>query len=152
MCSGCSGDFEGGDEPDLGHDEFDPWEPELTAGRGVASEQGLQPGSGGGDASAMRAVDDYEVLVTADAIIEKRTIYSKSRILNETRTSDVGEFWRESDREGEQPVVESARYYRTLAIFACANGSEAYVSGKCFLICALALTALMAGALWLVLG
>ncbi len=86
MCSGCSGNFDDGDwEPnDSSMAECDPevfW---------LSLREHRQGWSAKADGDARGALDvDYEVLVTADRIVERRTIRAKSFAVSE-KASEVG--------------------------------------------------------------
>jgi hypothetical protein len=146
MCSGCSGDFEGdGEEQDLGEDEFTGDEPEPCGGV-EAAESDCGPGAGSG------AIDDYDVLVSAERIVERRTMRANVRIFSPGQAEDAQDAWRNSRRQREQTSEQSAKYYRTRQRQPETHVVNSRTNDKWFFFISLASVGALALAAWLICG
>jgi hypothetical protein len=97
------------------------------------------------------ADSDYQVVVTADRIIERRTIRANCCTCNEEGVATDREAWQESRRERQHSRAVSARFYQTCK----KSDSQGGRSGQAFptrlMMCGLAGAAGLAMALWLAL-
>jgi hypothetical protein len=117
MCSGCSGDFEddGGWEQNENHTaDCDPesfWS-YLRERKRLWREQ---PDWAVGGSPDSPDVEDYEILVSAERIVERRTIRAKCFVSNE-KAEGVAAPRGKSLSEHEQSCSVSAKDYRTLNV------------------------------------
>jgi hypothetical protein len=190
MCSGCSGDFEGhGEEQDLGDScppeiEAKPPGPVFCAGCPSpfrANKYSPHPSAtgreGGGEApndpggSATREGDEYEVLVSAERIIERRTIRANCTAVNclqraalrgsgststtSTRqegTMEAMEAWQESRREREHSLLWTAKCYQTRSQLLSECRARSGSGGRQLIVWGLAGVTVFALILWLAVG
>jgi hypothetical protein len=151
MCSGCSGYFEG-DGGDEGSD--DDRVPELESSRAggfsmerheLWEERNDLARSVGGDK------DDYEVLVSADFIVERRTIRANCCAVSpEGAPERLGS--RRRDFGDEHSLLASANFYRTCGQFESKRPTEGGTDGRCLMLWGLAGAAVFGLAMWLTVG
>ena len=92
MCSGCSGDFEGeGDDQGFGGNE--PLEHEAERPDGILREAGVAGWTRSGLPNTRAGVDDYEVLVSSEQIVERRTIPANYPAINREAAKQTTETW-----------------------------------------------------------
>jgi hypothetical protein len=138
MCSGCS-DYYQGDEAD---DVFAQGEAGEMKERQLAGWKTALSGSWALDPG------EYEIAVSADAIIERRRIRCKPNVVCLLGESSSSEAWEESRRRRQRFSHQSARYYQALNRFQ-AYGQNARGSGAKYLIfCGLYGLAAIALAWW----
>jgi hypothetical protein len=119
MCSGCSGPFEDGEDREPGEGEL----AEGEAGAwGWSVRERSRSWEEGPDATLRpaRNADDYEVLVSAEQIVERRVVRAKCCVVSGEETPEAirqcDESWDGSLRERQRSRVASARDYRTFAV------------------------------------
>ena len=83
MCSGCSGQFDDGEDRERDEDSVE----DQDTGRARSSDDGGQPGAGGFACGhgPVEGAEDYEVLVTEEKIIERRIVLAKSCFISEEK-------------------------------------------------------------------
>jgi hypothetical protein len=148
MCSGCSGQFEDGEDRERG--DGDPVEGD---GEGVRRSAG--DGRGSCEEPLGRAqepadgADDYEVWVSAERIVERRTIRAKSFVVSGEGAVEPAKKWDEGLRRRERSQWPSARDYRTLMPFNSQRGDGDGTTRKCLRWACLGAVTLAGLALWL---
>lgn len=153
MCSGCSGAFDGdGEEQELNYRL--PFEDESGCGESVSGQrEGAERAapeilSG----CSMGTTEEYEVLVSAERIVERRTICAKHHVFSKKGIAGGGEGRQESVVECKQARPETAKYYRTESELHVGRRQE-NVKGGMWLICwYLGGLAAFGAVLWLALG
>jgi hypothetical protein len=153
MCSGCSGAFDGdGEDQELGYRL--PFEDESGVAEGVAraaesaerAAPEILPGC------SMGMAEDYEVLVSAERIIERRTIRAKCHNFSKKEMPDGGEAWQGSPQGYKQPKPETAKCYRTQSDFDFDRRHARSNGGMWLIGLYLGCLAAFAVVLWLALG
>jgi hypothetical protein len=153
MCSGCSGAFDGaGEDRELKY----RWsfEDESRLAEGVAQETDMTERAAPETllGRSMGWAEDYEVLVSAERIIERRIIRAKRHVFSETGTLDDWEAWQVSRTECKQANPETAKYYRTHGGCDSNSRNEGAIGGMWLMCWYLGGLAVFALVLWLALG
>ena len=152
MCSGCSGYFEGDGEDGDPDDDWVPereasWPGGLAIGRYGLWEVRNDPAKGAtGDG------DDYEVLVSADFIVERRTIRSNRCAVNSPGAPEGVGSRQENRRNCEHSLLASANSYRTRSQCELKRPAGSGADGRCFMLWGLAGATVLGLALWLAVG
>jgi len=149
MCSGCSGYFEGdGEDPDPGDDwapeREEKWPGGFATGRDGPWEARPEPVR-----TAPGEEDEYEILVSAARIIERRTIRANCRAVNQQGVPEGMEIWQESQRERERSLAGSAKRYQTRTHFGSEPRAGSGAVGTCLMLWGLAGATVLGLALWL---
>lgn len=164
MCSGCSGYYEGDcDDPDAddpnavrGAERDGRWRAterearwfgDAATGRDEAWEAGSEMAR-----SATGGLDDYEVLVSAECIIERRRIRSNCHRISKQEAPEGMEIWQESQREPERSLAGSANYYQTRWQFGLERPAGSGSVGRCLMWWGLAGATALGLVLWLAVG
>ena len=150
MCSGCSGAFDGaGEDRELKY----RWsfEDESRLAEGVAQETDMTERAASETllGRSMGLAEDYEVLVSAERIIERRIIRAKRHVFSETGTLDDREAWQVSRTECKQANPETAKYYRTQDKSESARSRGSGEGGRCLMWWYLAWLGALALVIWL---
>ena len=150
MCSGCSDYFEGD-----GEDQTDSALPEREAEspeRFAAGRVGGWQARSGAAKGTMRDGDDYEVLVSAECIIERHTIRANCCALNQQEATEATEIWQESQPERTRSLAGTAKYYRTRGRFQSEHRPGRGTGDRCLMLWGLAGATALVLALWLAIG
>ncbi len=162
MCSGCSDYYEGDEEASAepfsakSEQQDDDWSaPEHGAKRPGGGARWRQGSWEAGRQPVGRAPgerEDYEVLVSANCIIERRRIQSNSCVFNTQFIEEEMEIWRAKQWEREQFRGWSATSYQTQRQFerklhGCRNSD-----GMSFVFWGIAGAATLVLAVWLAAG
>jgi hypothetical protein len=145
MCSGCSGQFEDGEDErdDLELAGEDAWCGGRYAARDSRRVGGMPFEHDRG------TIDEYEVLVSGERIVERRVLRAKWLVVNEeeairsARQRDGNDAWREHD------TLASAKYYRTFRWPRKSRADHDWIVHKCLVWGSLGTVLLAAMALWL---
>lgn len=111
MCSGCSGYF----EDDEGREQGDNLSDEQVEALGLFETNGNRPWEEqfGRAMKTGQGVEEYEVLVSAERIIERRTIRANGFFISGEEPVDVMGTWKRSLRGYERLGTASAKHYQT---------------------------------------
>lgn len=148
MCSGCSGEIEGdGDDREFGGS--DPLERESERPEGIIREVNVARSAGTGLPDRMTGVEDYEVLVSAERIVERRTIRANYPVIKRAAALETAEAWQESWADHEESLAWTAKYYRTQYKSELAPLRGSVEGGRCLMWWYLAWLGALALAVWL---
>jgi hypothetical protein len=160
MCRGCSGDIEGdGDDREFGGS--DPLERESERPEGITREVNVAGSAGAGSPHRMTGVEDYEVLVSDERIVERRTIRANCPAINcsaraastartrRTAALEAAEAWQESRRGRRQSLGWTAKYYRTQGEYESARPHGSGEGSRCLMWWYLAWLGALALVIWL---
>jgi len=152
MCSGCSDYFEGDSEDGDPDDDRVPereasWPGGLAMGRyGLGEVRNDLAKGATGDG------DDYEVLVSADFIVERRTIRSNRRAVSSPGAPEGVGSRQEKRGNCEHSLLASANSYRTRSQFELKRPEGSVAGGRCLMLWGLAGATVLGLALWLTVG
>jgi hypothetical protein len=152
MCSGCSGYFEGDGED---RDPGDDWAPEREArwpGDFAAGRDGLWEVHHKPVRTAPGEEDEYEILVSAACIIERRTIRANCCIVSQQAVPEGMDIWQGSQRERKRSMAGSAKRYQTGIQFGSERRTGSSAVGMCLMLWGLAGATALGLALWLAGG
>lgn len=163
MCSGCSDYYEGEDDDQDGEEPFSA-QREGQEDRRVPGPEGKCPdgdaeGHGAGRKTGSQAAgrgagewEDYEVLVSAYCIIERRRIPANCCAINAQQAAEETALWRESQPGRKHLRGCSANSYRTHGKFESKLliGSDA--ACMCLMLCGLAGAMVMGLVIWMAAG
>src|SRR3990172_5938568 len=125
MCSGCSGHYEDDYDDQNAGPDFCGGAGDMHEGQWPSAEreakwlQSSDPGRNGcyewrsGPAESKPGEDDYQVWVSAERIIERRTIRANCRVHKESGAAMEMESWPESRLGREHSQDVSAKCYQT---------------------------------------
>ena len=166
MCSGCSDYYQGeDDDPDTG-EPFSARREKQEEDRPASEHEAKWLGGDATERSALRETgsqpaergagewEDYEVLVSAYCIIERRRIPVNCCALSAPRASEEMGVWRESQRERERSQASSANSYQTRGQLESELRAGSAAPCICFMLWGLAGAMAMAMGLviWLAVG
>ena len=167
MCSGCSDYYQGeGDDPETG----EPFSArgEKQQDRPASEHEAKWPGGDATERAALRETgsppdggragrgagewEDYEVLVSAYCIIERRIIPVNCCAISPQGASEEMGVWRESQRERERSRASSANSYQTRGQLESELRAGSAAACICFMLCGLAGALAMGLVIWLAVG
>ena len=164
MCSGCSDYYEGEDDDQDTEEPFTARREKQEEDRPASEQEAKCPGRDAAGRGTLRETgsqsagspagewEDYEILVSAYCIVERRRIPANCCAINAQRASEEMEIWEESPQEREHFRASSANSYQTRGQFESKLliGSDA--ACMCFMLWGLAGAMVMGLVIWLAVG
>jgi hypothetical protein len=168
MCSGCSDYYQGeGDDPETG-EPFSARRERQEEGRPASEPEAKWPGGDATERAALREMgsspdggragrgaeewEDYEVLVSAYCIIERRRIPANCCAISAQEASEKLGVWQETQRERERSRASSANSYQTRGQFASELPDRNGTACMFFMLWGLAGAMAMGLVIWLAVG